>query len=65
MSVHFVQPYWVQCIASDFTYFSRSNGRISFNETVPDTITSWIASAYAVHPTTGLGVANPTPEVKF
>ncbi|KAL4240835.1 hypothetical protein ACF0H5_001623 [Mactra antiquata] len=36
------------------------NGKVSLNETVPDTITSWIASAFAVHPTTGLGVANPT-----
>ncbi|CAG5136699.1 unnamed protein product, partial [Candidula unifasciata] len=33
------------------------NGTASFKATVPDTITSWIANAFATHPTVGLGVA--------
>ncbi|XP_053383073.1 CD109 antigen-like [Mercenaria mercenaria] len=41
-----------------------SNGSVSIEETVPDTITSWIATAFAIHPNTGLGVSSPTPQLE-
>jgi len=37
-------------------YF-RSNGKALITTTVPDTITSWVASAFAVHSQSGLGVS--------
>ena len=37
--------------------FFRPEGYAKFQETVPDTITSWVATAFAVHPNTGLGLS--------
>ncbi|KAL3881064.1 hypothetical protein ACJMK2_033260, partial [Sinanodonta woodiana] len=36
------------------------DGRAIIPTTVPDTITSWVASAFAVHPESGFGVAEET-----
>lgn len=42
-------------IFNDFE--ADENGEIWFNETVPDTITSFIVSGFAMHPENGLGIA--------
>ncbi|XP_045204949.2 CD109 antigen-like isoform X1 [Mercenaria mercenaria] len=39
------------------------NGTVVFEDTVPDTITSWIATAFAVHPSTGLGVSESSAKL--
>lgn len=44
-------------------YFS-SNGEVIHKATVPDTITSWITSAFAVHDEAGLGVAPETAKLE-
>ena len=40
-----------------FVSFCRPEGYAVIQETVPDTITSWVATAFAVHPNTGLGLS--------
>jgi CD109 antigen len=37
-----------------------SNGQAAFKVTVPDTITSWVVSAFALSSSKGLGIADPT-----
>ncbi|XP_052795659.1 CD109 antigen-like isoform X2 [Mya arenaria] len=39
------------------TQEALANGSVSIKGTVPDTITSWVATAFAVHPETGLGLS--------
>ncbi|CAH1779861.1 unnamed protein product, partial [Owenia fusiformis] len=41
----------------------NANGRASVSAVIPDTITSWVASAFALHPTAGLGVAPTTAKL--
>jgi len=41
----------------------RADGRAQISTTVPDTITSWIASAFAVNSISGLGVADSPAKV--
>ncbi|XP_033626083.1 CD109 antigen-like isoform X2 [Asterias rubens] len=41
-----------------------ANGRVSVSSTVPDTITSWVASAFAMSTQTGIGVAESAAKVK-
>ncbi|XP_046369854.2 CD109 antigen-like [Haliotis rufescens] len=41
-----------------------SDGKANISTTVPDTITSWIASAFAVNSATGLGVAPTTTKLR-
>ena len=41
-------------------HFFSSNGKAIIETTVPDTITTWVATAFAVNKKSGLGVA-PTP----
>ncbi|XP_060581970.1 CD109 antigen-like, partial [Ruditapes philippinarum] len=36
----------------------QSNGTVSIEDTVPDTITSWVATAFAIHPDSGLGISS-------
>ena len=43
--------------------FYRADGRATINTTVPDTITSWVASAFAVNSQTGLGVSPTSAKV--
>lgn len=43
---------------------SSANGTAVFEDTVPDTITSWIATAFAVHPESGLGVTETSATLK-
>jgi CD109 antigen len=43
---------------------TRENGTATITAEVPDTITSWIANAYAAHGTAGLGVAPTTTTLK-
>uniref|UniRef100_A0AC34RA62 CD109 antigen n=1 Tax=Panagrolaimus sp. JU765 TaxID=591449 RepID=A0AC34RA62_9BILA len=47
-----------------FDMFSSGSGEVTFEAKVPDTITSWIASAFAVSDNTGLGVAPSTVKLK-
>ncbi|KAL8605629.1 hypothetical protein ACOMHN_066324 [Nucella lapillus] len=47
---------------SDVT--TGADGIARVNTTVPDTITSWVTSAFAVSPTTGLGVAPTTSKLR-
>jgi len=42
---------------------NRSDGRVTMQVTAPDTITSWVASAFAVSSDVGLGVAPSTARV--
>lgn len=49
-----------------FLHFSiSSNGQAIVKTTVPDTITSWLGSAFAVSLTDGLGVAEAPVKVIF
>ncbi|XP_013393359.1 C3 and PZP-like alpha-2-macroglobulin domain-containing protein 8, partial [Lingula anatina] len=41
-----------------------SDGRVSFETKVPDTITSWVASAFAVSDTMGLGVGSTPAKLR-
>ncbi|PAV67173.1 hypothetical protein WR25_25013 isoform J [Diploscapter pachys] len=41
-----------------------ANGEVSYEAKVPDTITSWVASAFAVNDATGLGVAPITSKLR-
>lgn len=41
----------------------RSDGQAQIPTTVPDTITSWIASAFATNNVSGLGIADTTTKV--
>lgn len=43
-----------------FLSIFSANGEVVYKADVPDTITSWIASAFAVNENSGLGVA-PEP----
>ena len=43
--------------------FSRYSGVASIEAKVPDTITSWIATAFAVHPESGLGLSETPAQV--
>ncbi|KAH3723819.1 hypothetical protein DPMN_049614 [Dreissena polymorpha] len=42
-----------------------SGGVVNFDETVPDTVTSWVATAFAVHPQTGLGISEQSAQVSL
>lgn len=46
----------------DSIYFSDS-GEVVYEKTVPDTITSWVTSAFAISDHSGLGVAPSTAKV--
>lgn len=41
-------------------HYYRADGKASIMEFIPDTLTTWRATAFAMHPRTGLGcVARP------
>ncbi|XP_060581140.1 CD109 antigen-like isoform X3 [Ruditapes philippinarum] len=42
----------------------KADGTVTINTTIPDTITSWVASAFAVNSASGLGVASSTAKVE-
>ncbi|KAL4230965.1 hypothetical protein ACF0H5_011338 [Mactra antiquata] len=42
----------------------RNDGKVTISTTIPDTITSWIASAFAVNSMSGLGVAPTSAKVE-
>ncbi|KAK3785481.1 hypothetical protein RRG08_048616 [Elysia crispata] len=46
------------------TTSASANGTASVSTTVPDTITSWVVSAFATNPLSGLGVAPTTAKLK-
>lgn len=46
-------------------FFERSDGQVQISTTVPDTITSWIASAFAINSASGLGIADTTAKVSL
>ena len=46
-----------------FHYHSRPDGSVTISTKVPDTITSWTASAFSVNPLTGLGIAEKPAKV--
>ncbi|CAC5382288.1 CD109 [Mytilus coruscus] len=41
-----------------------SDGHVTISTTVPDTITSWIASAFAVNKVSGLGIASTSAKIE-
>ncbi|XP_022321696.2 CD109 antigen-like isoform X2 [Crassostrea virginica] len=41
-----------------------SDGQVQISTTVPDTITSWIASAFAINSASGLGIADTTAKIE-
>uniref|UniRef100_A0AC35U3G6 A2M_N_2 domain-containing protein n=1 Tax=Rhabditophanes sp. KR3021 TaxID=114890 RepID=A0AC35U3G6_9BILA len=43
---------------------SGDNGSVTFDTKAPDTITSWVSSAFAINDNEGLGVASSTPKLK-
>ena len=43
--------------------FFRADGSAAFTTQAPDTITSWVATAFSVNPTSGLGVAGSPAKV--
>jgi len=46
-----------------YVFVNRENGQAVLQVTAPDTITSWVASAFAVSSDVGLGVAPDTARV--
>ena len=48
----------------DLDYFS-STGSVVMEATVPDTITDWVATGFALNPESGLGVAPIPANVSF
>jgi len=40
-----------------------ADGQTTLTATIPDTITSWVLSAFAVNPDVGLGVASEPAQV--
>ena len=55
--VHYVSScVYVVCLCS-------ADGQTTMTATIPDTITSWVLSAFAVHSDVGLGVASERAEV--
>lgn len=49
---------------TSYTYiYSRADGKTILNTTVPDTITSWIATAFAINKNTGLGITKSSAKV--
>ncbi|XP_071127944.1 CD109 antigen-like isoform X2 [Mytilus edulis] len=42
----------------------RSDGHVTISTTVPDTITSWVASAFAVNKVSGLGIASTSAKIE-
>ncbi|CAG2179489.1 unnamed protein product, partial [Oppiella nova] len=51
---------WSGHCTHTYEKFFRSNGCAVIKSTIPDTITSWFISSFAMHMETGLGIA-PTP----
>lgn len=45
-------------------YDANSAGEVEFQRAVPDTLTTWVTSAFAVSNVTGLGVGELKPQVK-
>ncbi|XP_073231989.1 CD109 antigen-like [Porites lutea] len=45
-------------------YNASSKGEVEFQRAVPDTLTTWVASAFAVSNSTGLGVGELKPQVQ-
>ncbi|XP_078364931.1 CD109 antigen-like isoform X2 [Oculina patagonica] len=45
-------------------YDASSAGEVEFQRAVPDTLTTWVASAFAVSNSTGLGVGELKPQVQ-
>ncbi|XP_033744250.1 LOW QUALITY PROTEIN: CD109 antigen-like [Pecten maximus] len=48
---------------SVFQVISKDNGKATLSRKVPDSITTWVASMFAVDTNTGLGVAPSTAEI--
>lgn len=46
-----------------YVFFVRADGSVTITTSMPDTITSWIASAFAVNTQSGLGIAASTAKV--
>ncbi|XP_053387777.1 CD109 antigen-like [Mercenaria mercenaria] len=44
-------------------YNIGASGEISIKKTVPDSLTTWVTSVFAVNPTTGFGICNDKPEL--
>ncbi|XP_072019177.1 CD109 antigen-like [Amphiura filiformis] len=45
-------------------YVADANGNLQVSSKAPDTITSWVASAFGMSKTAGIGVADPTATIK-
>ena len=43
--------------------FDRPDGQVTMQVTAPDTITSWVTSAFAISSDVGLGIASDTAKV--
>ena len=46
-------------------YVYSTNGTATMSVVVPDTITSWVATAFAVSQDTGLGITDQPTKVGF
>lgn len=46
-----------------FVFYFRADGSAAFTTQAPDTITSWVATAFSVNPTTGLGISDTPAKV--
>ncbi|CEF64943.1 CD109 antigen [Strongyloides ratti] len=44
--------------------FDSDNGTVTFETKVPDTITSWVSSAFAINENLGLGISPSNPKLK-
>ena len=44
---------------------NRADGQTMLTATVPDTITSWVLSAFAINADVGLGVASERAKVNY
>lgn len=66
-SVHFISYIFYLFIFYNTVNVStcRSDGHVTISTTVPDTITSWVASAFAVNKVSGLGIASTPAKVNL
>lgn len=46
-------------------FIDRPDGNAVYTATAPDTVTTWVTSAFAVNPTSGLGLASELANVNI
>ena len=58
MTCHVIYTLLLECCHLHHTFTNSSNGMVDIESKVPDTITSWVGEAFALHPQSGLGLSS-------